>query len=600
MKRIILLTLLLALAAPVVGPLAAAPVTAPAKRTTAPARQPSKRPVKARLAKPAVPKPPAVPARDRWQDARDMADRGQSDSALVFLRTEIASDSQAFDLRWLEAGLTGKSGDVAGAVKRYEALQAAFPLQARRLDEDLLRWRLEDADARTSIRVLRSWNATHPGDTEHRVMLAGSLARADSLAAAAALYDTLRRAQPDDTELALRHAQILGWMGRHREAIVAYDAILAREPQNAEARFGRATNLNWSGRHRVATHELEQLANSPDADRETAKTLAFARYWDDDPDGALTALDRYRVLAPDDREARQLRERIARERRATLEIGFGRADDSDGLNVTAPSMDLHWPLAMRTTGMLGWHHDLVEDGAGKTNLTRFSAGLRHRLDAAWSVYGRVSGDHWKSGLGTRTGGEFGIISRPIDRLRLEVVTARDPITTRTALDGGHSLLQWVLAADWSGIRHFQLHADARAGYYSDGNRSERTSASARWDAWSSKLFDVTAELGVDQVNTHLDLNHGYYDPDFHRQWGPGVRLAWQPDPRWRLGAQLKSGWQKEKGGLAEAFYGLGGRIAFEPDADWVLALEGGRGDSNLQTAAGYRRTWWQCSVARAF
>ena len=161
-------------------------------------------------------------------------------------------------------------------------------------------------------------------------------------------------------------------------------------------------------------------------------------------------------------------------------------------------------------------------------------------------------------------------------------------------------MQWVLAADWSGIRHVRLHADARAGYYSDGNRSERTSASARWDAWSSKLFDVTAELGVDQVNTHLDLNHGYYDPDFHRQWGPGVRLAWQPDPRWRLATQLKSGWQKEKGGLAEAFYGLGGRIAFEPDADWVLALEGGRGDSNLQTAAGYRRTWWQCSVARAF
>ena len=100
-----------------------------------------------------------------------------------------------------------------------------------------------------------------------------------------------------------------------------------------------------------------------------------------------------------------------------------------------------------------------------------TAGLTYRLDAALSVYGRYSSDSWDSRLGTRTGGELGVIDRPVDHLRLELVAARDPIVTRTSLEGGHSLLQWVLAANWSGIPRVQLHADGRAGFYSDGNRS---------------------------------------------------------------------------------------------------------------------------------
>lgn len=586
MKRFVLLLLMLCVAVPVFA-------AAPAKKRVA------KRPVRPQPVQKAVPEP--APEVDRWQLARDMADRGQLDSALVYLRGELARTPEAFDLAWLEAGLTGKSGDAAGAVQKYEALSAANPDEAPRLASDLLRWRLEaSSDARTSIRLLREWSATHPDDTERRIMLAGSLARADSLAAAAALYDTLRRAQPDDVELALRHAQILGWMGRHKEAIAAYDAILKREPENAEARYGRAANLNWSGRHRVATREFEKLADSPDADAETAKSLAFARYWDDDPDGALTALDRYRVQRPDDREARELRERIARERRATLEVGYGRSDDSDGLDVTTPSFELRFPLALRTTGMVGWRNDFTRDAGGKSDVMRLSAGIRHRLDAAWSVYGRYSGDSWDSNVGTRHGGELGVISRPVDRLRLEVVAARDPIITRASLDGGHSLLQYVLAADWTGIRHVTLHGDGRVGYYSDGNRSERTAFAARWDTWSGPRWDVATELTVDQVNVHQDLNHGYYDPDFHREWGPGVRVSYAPDTKWRMGGNLKTGWQKEKGGRTESFYGVGGRLAYAPNADWTLAFETGRGDSNLQTAAGYRRTWWQCTVTTAF
>jgi len=158
----------------------------------------------------------------------------------------------------------------------------------------------------------------------------------------------------------------------------------------------------------------------------------------------------------------------------------------------------------------------------------------------------------------------------------------------------------VFAADWSRIPRVSLHGDARAGYYSDGNRSERTGAAASFDAWSDHRTDVVLGLGVDQVNTHQDLNHGYYDPDFHREWGPFARLEFRPDEFWTLTGRARTGWQREKGGLAETFYGLQGGVRWRPDHDWSVSLDAGKGDSNLQTAAGYRREWWQLSVARAF
>ncbi|MEQ1831583.1 MAG: tetratricopeptide repeat protein [Candidatus Eisenbacteria bacterium] len=567
--------------------------------SAAPARARSvRRPVKPQPVKPAPPEP--APARDVWREARGLADRGQPDSALALLREPIARDTTNLDLRWLEAGLTGESGRHDAAVVLYERLLAAFPDRANDLAVDLAAERQRAGDRAGAVRDYRAWLEAHPDDRRVQKKLAAALVQTDSLRAALSAYDTLVRSDTSDTESALERARVLGWLGRHREAISAFEAVQAREPANTDAALGAAQNLNWSGRHRRATHALEALTREDGANAEAWKMLAFARYWDDDADGARAALAEYRRSAPDDSEAVRLERRIAREHRSTLEVGFGRALDSDGLHVASPSIELRWPLAPRTTGMVGWRNDLTDDAAGRSDVAQLGAGLSVQWSAAWTTYANGMHWTWSDELGTRMGGEAGIVNRPFDHLRLEVVAARGPVITRQSLEQGISLLQWVAAADWNGIPRVSLHGDARSGHYSDGNRSERGSAAATVDAWSGRTTDLVLGASVDQLNVHQDLDHGYYDPDFHREWGPTARLEHRPDAHWTLSARARSGWQREKGGRAETFYGLQGGIAWRPDLDWIVRLDAGKGDSNLQTAAGYRREWWQFSVTRAF
>ena len=579
--------------------LAATLVASVATSDAAPARaRVPRRPVKPQPVTAVTPEPEA--SRDWWREARAMADRGQPDSALALLREPIARDTMDLGLRWLEAGLTGEAGRHEIAVRKYEQLVAAFPARADEFAADLASERMQAGDRAGALRDYRALAAAHPDDRKASRRLARALVQSDSLRAALQVHDAMLKTQPDDTESALERARVLGWLGRHGEAIAAYREVLTREPGNRDAKLGVATNLNWSGRNRQATHQLEAIVREPGTDPEARKMLAFARYWDDDSDGALAALGEYRRMAPGDSEAVQLERRIAREHRSTLEVGYGRALDSDGLHVASPSIELRWPLARRTTGMLGWRNDRTDDALGKTDVTQLSAGLRVQWSAAWTTYANGSRLTWSDKLGSHDGGEAGVVLRPIDHLRFETVATRSPVVTRRSLSQGISVLQWIGAVDWDGIPRVSLHVDARANRYSDGNRGERSSASASVDAWSDRTNNIVLGAIVDQVNTYFDLDNGYYDPDFHREWGPTARIEHRPDPRWTLSARGRTGWQREKNGRAESFYGLQGGIGWKPHLDWSLRIDAGKGDSNLQTAAGYRREWWQFTVSRAF
>lgn len=562
---------------------------------------PKKKPRKA--AKPTAAVVAAAPApspRDWWHEARAIADRGEPDSAIALLRPVIAADPGAFDLRWLEAGLTGEAGRPEEAVKLYEQLSAVFPDRAAELLCDLGKERLRSDDPTGAVRDLRACLAAHPDDQGSRRRLALALARADSLPQSLAAYDALLAGDPEDVELALDRARVLGWMGRHAQAVAAYAGVLEREPRHATAALGRAKNENWLGRHRRATIQLEVLIGRGDADAEAWKTLAYARYWDDDPQGALAALASYHALEPDDAEAQELAAKIARENSPSLELGTGRSRDSEALVVSSPSVEITWPLTINTVASAAWRQDHAEDDGGTNDAMRLSAGLRQRFGPAWTAYVRGTSLQWKTGRDPMRGGEAGLVLRPVDRVRFEITTEREPLLTRIALDRGITLLAWSAALDWEPSSRLAWHVDARAGSYSDGNRLERSAARLEWQALDRRRWDVTAMVGVEQLNVHADLDHGYYDPDFHREWGPGLEIEWKPDAHWSVRGAGRTGWQRDKASFAEPFYGASGRLRWQPTAAWSAALEGGAGDSNLQSDAGYRREWVRLTVAKGF
>jgi Flp pilus assembly protein TadD len=558
------------------------------------------RPAKARAAVVTVAAPIPPPARNFWHEARAIADRGQPDSAIALLRPVIAENPAAFDLRWLEAGLTGEAGRPGDAVRLYEALSAEFPERAPELICDLGKERLRSDDAAGAARDLRACVAGHPADEGSRRRLALALAQADSLPQALAAYDALVAEDPHDVDLALDRARVLGWMGRHGRAIEAYAAVLERQPGLSAAKLGQAKNENWLGRHRRATRHLEELVGRADAGAETWKALAFARYWDDDPKGARDALAHHHALEPDDAEAQELATKIARESSPALEMGTGRSRDSEALVVSSPSVEIAWPLTMNLVATAAWRQDFTEDQGGANDARQLSAGLRQRFGPAWTAYARGTSLAWKSGRDPMRGGEAGLVLRPVDHVRLEVVTDREPVLTRIALDQGITLLSWTTSLDWEPSSRLAWHVDARAGSYSDGNRLERSAARVQWQVLDRKRWDVTAMLGVEQLNVHADLDHGYYDPDFHREWGPGLEIEWKPSAPWSLRGVGRTGWQRDKGGFAEPFYGSSGRLRWKPTEAMSASLEGGAGDSNLQSDAGYRREWVRLTVAKGF
>ena len=55
---------------------------------------------------------------------------GEPDWAVALLGPVVSRDSSAFDLRWLEAGITGEAGRASEAVTLYERLSVAFPHRA--------------------------------------------------------------------------------------------------------------------------------------------------------------------------------------------------------------------------------------------------------------------------------------------------------------------------------------------------------------------------------------------------------------------------------------------------------------------------------------
>jgi cytochrome c-type biogenesis protein CcmH/NrfG len=535
-----------------------------------------------------------------WQEARTLADAGRHDAALAVVRSALATRGDDFSLRWLEAGITGEAGRHRESVALYEKLARNHPDRSGELLGDLAAERLWADDPAGAARDFRRWLVAQPGDRLAWRRLALALAQSDSLKSALAEYDWLCKREPGDNELALERARVLAWMGRQGEAIVAYRGVLARDPGNAGARLGVAMNENWAGRHRAATRLLEEIARDPAADTEALKALAFARYWDADPAGARAALDDYLRRMPQDREGRELSRRLARESGASLRFEGGRADDSDDLRIVTTGMELRWPLSAATTALFRWRRDNLRDAGGERDPLRLTAGLSRSIGAAWSVHGELTNSDWGDSAGTPPGGELGLVSRPMDHVRLEAGVSREPVLTRSSVALGISLLNWFAAADLALSHAVSLHADGRAGLYSDHNGLERSRGSLRWQVMERSRAEFALSLAAEQLHTHFDPGHGYYSPDLHREWGGGVEARWHPQPSWTLGVTSQMGWQGDRGGDPKTFYSLGARIEGVIAGAWTIESEVGTSDSSLQAESGYRRHWWQAALTRGF
>ena len=543
---------------------------------------------------------PVDSSRGAWAQARARADDGHYEEALVLVRRGLASEPDNIDLLWLEAGITGWAGRHDEAVRRYERLVARHPELATELRTDLATERLWSGDPKGALRDLDARLEEEPGDTQARVLRALALSHADRLSESLAAYDTLIAETPADVSLRLERARVLTWAGRNAEAARAYRDALSRDPGNRGARLGVARLQNSAGLHRHAVTQLVPLMAQSDADPEVLKTLAFARYWSGDPKAARLALDAYLTQRPQDREALDLDRRLRVEARPSLALGYGRSDDTDALRIGTTTLQLRLPLGASNITTLGMQRDNVRDPGGTRDPLQFGGGLETIWSAEWVTHANASWLQFGDSAGTAGLSELAVIWRPEDRLRIDAGVSREPVMTRVALALGISTQTWVGGVDVRPAERWMLHADARQRFYSDSNRAQAEALSARAEAWTNRTTKVTLLLRAEQLRMRRDLDHGYYDPAQYLEWGPGAELEWNPRPDVTMSGAGATGWQRERGAETQPFVNASGRLEWRIESFATLALEGGRSNSNLQSASGYERRRWAVSISRGF
>ncbi|MGH7499662.1 MAG: tetratricopeptide repeat protein [Gemmatimonadales bacterium] len=103
---------------------------------------------------------------------------------------------------------------------------------------------------------------------------ATALARAGNLDSALVLLSQARSTDPNDPDLQLAHAKVLGWAGQKRDAVALYDTMLTRNPGNADARVGLGYVYHWQGRERAASGQADSALA---LDSTNADALALRR-----------------------------------------------------------------------------------------------------------------------------------------------------------------------------------------------------------------------------------------------------------------------------------------------------------------------------------
>jgi tetratricopeptide (TPR) repeat protein len=331
--------------------------------------------------------------------------------------------------------------------------------RARQLYDSVLRADSLNRRALFQLAVLESWD--------------GALDRA------LAHLATLRRVAPGDVAVMVEYAKVLAWARRFRWSAALYDSVLAVAPDRLDAQVGRARAVSWDG-DLVRAERLwrDALAAHPD-DPDILLGLAQTLYWEGQTYLAEGFAARAHVLAPQNRDAQDLVDRIRAQRGPVGTVSADAANDIYHNRMVAFAGALGAsPLPdVRATLRAGWRQNDDGTRAPGTRTAR-SIGLDGLLEKSLP-----SGASLRAGVGARsldpdTGAGRGVVTAQVGGLfhpaKTTSITAgyrRYPFDeTTTLVERGLVFDEVNVDAELSPRSNLFLSAGANAAWLSDGNR----------------------------------------------------------------------------------------------------------------------------------
>jgi tetratricopeptide (TPR) repeat protein len=351
-----------------------------------------------------------------------------------------------------------------------------------------------------------------------------AVARSGRFDSALTLLTAARHAHPDNPDLQMAQARVLGWAGRRREAIAAFDSLLHRNPSNVDALVG----------------------------------LGYAYYWDGREDAARRQVRAALRIDSTNADALALQRAVRRLSRGAVEASANWSNDSDRNTNFWQTLTLSAPigadLRILATGSLLEASDPLRDAlrvGGEAGLGWWTERVRlsalagaRRLDP--DVAPRRTEATYRANATWRPKPEFGVSAGyaryPFD----DIASLFEQDITIEALEGG---------VDTHPASGLTLAGGGGALWFSDGNRRTEGHASA------SREIGRHVELGVrGQALGYRQRGVGYFSPDrFHLLEGTGaIRVG---DERWdgRLSGGL-GGQQIGRGGDTQTEWHIEGRV----------------------------------------
>jgi len=136
-----------------------------------------------------------------------------------------------------------------------------------------------------------------------------AVARSGRFDSALTLLSRARATDPENSDLQLAEARVLGWAGRSGEAIAKYDSLLKRNPKNADAMVGLGYVYHWQGRDGEARRQADLAlgldSTSSDAlelrraiRRVTQGSVEASANWNNDSDRNTNFLETLAFTSP--------------------------------------------------------------------------------------------------------------------------------------------------------------------------------------------------------------------------------------------------------------------------------------------------------------
>ena len=503
---------------------------------------------------------------------------------------------------------------------------------------------------RVALALLLAGAAAAHADAAAELSRARDLTDQRQYAEAITLFDQLTAAEPQNADLAIERARVLGFADRNAESAAAYAAVAGRNPQrrtdilsswawqtlwagdaagavplfeehlaarpdDTQARLGLGQSLLWSGRERAAAREYATLL--PTADTGLALQAARAYYWAGFPELAAPLLAGSTLPA-----ASYLRDyRIGRELQPYLSGSLDFSNDADDLDVLAVAAVGGWrlrssdtvELALRTTTLEG--PDTSESPSrryrvqGEQVMVSWS-GRQGSLDSPrgilWPMLavGVRDFDGW-----TTLAWRGRLRYAPTDSLSVLGYAGNGLLDTVGAIRNRIDYTEFNLGADYRVTPRWLIAGNLAQIAYEGGN--DRSQVSARGEYLLSPARQVRVGVeGLYFTNSEPEgpgqPGLGYWNPDSYAEERVYATLAGEHGS-WAWDARASAGFFQERDGYgnesSDPTFGASGTVAYDFSSRLQLRMYAGGSRSGAGIGSGgtgYYRTFAGISLTGWF